>query len=409
MPLASFPARVLLTSVLGLNLSSAQALESPEQAIGVNLSLDEGFGARHQAMATKFAGFQRGADAVGNAPAGLADIDDLTFSTSHSEQFAQAKMDHFAAVFPFDANSTLGLALARYGVSDIEYRPEGSEATAIPPSVFSTADYWVTTAMARRWGPLDLGASLQILYRDLDQAGLGMRGDVMATYTWEKRHRLHAMLVGALPSSARWSSGYAEYEPTDLKVGASTLMEAPYFYGQLQLAWESEGLFQASPKSNSQLDGRRGFYHPVDAFKNSNLGAEFLFDFGLALRLGLEELRLAKAMGSLWHVGLGYTWKGMVGIDYSFNPHPDLPNSHRLALQFTPVFPKFSGRGFRQKAYTAPSQSLDARPREQETETSQPIPNSGNTQDAEKPEKASPDRPDVTPSAPEPAQEILEE
>ncbi len=409
MPFVSRPDLSFLCLTFGLALSPTQALESPEQANGVNLSLDEGFGARHQAMATRFAGFQIGADAVGNAPAGLADIDDLTFSSSHSEQFAQAKMDHFAAVFPFDAASTLGLALARYGVSDIEFRPEGSEATALPPSVFSTADYWVTAAMARRWGPLDLGASLQILYRDLDQAGLGMRGDVMATYTLEKRHRLHALLVGALPSSARWSSGYSEYEPTDLKIGASTLMNAPYFYGHLQLAWESEGLFQASPKSNSRLDGRRGFYHPLEALKSSNLGAEFLFDFGLALRLGLEELRLAKAMGSLWHIGLGYTWKSMVGIDYSFNPHPDLPNSHRLALQFTPVFPKFTGKGFRPKASSARMEEQDSRETMPSPETKPETLESKPEPEGEKQVPSSPDAPGLAPVSPEPAQEILEE
>jgi hypothetical protein len=341
--------RFLAALGLCLGLDLARAIETPQEATGVNLSLDQGFGARHQGMATRFAGFQVGADAVSNAPAGMADINDLTFSSSHTEQFAQAKMDHFAALFPIDEASTLGLAVARFGTSDNPFYTDPNAVNSVPTGYFTTADYWLTSSFARRLGPLDLGASLQLLYRDLDQTGLGMRADVMATFNWQENFRLHALLVGALPSVARWSNGYSEYEPTDLKVGAAYRVPAPYFYGNLQVAWETEGLFQVNGKSSQNLVGNRGFYHPLEALKTSDLGAEFQFDFGLSLRTGFEELELSSKLTNLWHVGLGYTWRHMVGIDYSFNSHPDLPNSQRIAVQFTPIFPHFSGKNFRSK------------------------------------------------------------
>lgn len=342
---------------------TAWGLEAPEEAAGVNLSLEEGFGARYQGMATRFSGYQTGADAVGNAPAGMADVNDLTFSSSHTERFAEQQMDHFAALFPLDAQSTLGLGLARYGVSQIDWRPVGSPPTTDPLSYFSTADYWITSAYARRIGPLDLGASLQMLYRDLDQSGLGLRADVMGTYNWSPKYRFHALLTGALPSTARWSSGYAEYENPDLRIGAATLMNAPYFYGHLQLAWETEGLFQKTAKSSRRLDGYRGFYHPLRALETSNLGAEFLFDFGLALRFGLDELELSRALGELWHAGLGYTWRNTLGIDYSYHPHPYMAGSHQVAVQFTPVFPHFSGKGFRGTAPAKMKKNVPSSPR----------------------------------------------
>ena len=52
-----------------------------DQASGVNLTADEGFGARQQGMGLSHSGFQEGADAVINAPAAMNDVNDLTFST----------------------------------------------------------------------------------------------------------------------------------------------------------------------------------------------------------------------------------------------------------------------------------------------------------------------------------------
>jgi hypothetical protein len=323
-----------------------------EEASGVNLSLDEGFGARQQALALRFAGFGNSADVLAHGPANMNDINDLTFSTSHSERFAQAQLDHFAMLLPLDPSSTLGIGLARYGVSGIEYRPEGSEASAIPPGLFTTADYWVTTAFSRRLGDLDFGATLQILYRDLDQSGFGLRGDAMVNYSPSEHLRFQTLLVGLLPSNARWSSGYSEFESPDLHIGAAYTMPTPYLYGRWQFAWETEGLFQANGKSTRELSGSRGAFHWVDALTLSNVGMEFAFDFGLALRAGLEEIRFPSDLGNLWHAGVGYTYRGMLGLDYAFTPHPDLPNSHRIAIHWTPVFPKFSGKEYRPRPST---------------------------------------------------------
>jgi hypothetical protein len=46
--------------------------------------------------------------------------------------------------------------------------------------------------------------------------------------------------------------------------------------------------------------------------------------------------------------GVGYSWRRILGLDYSFSPHPGLLSSHRVALHFTPAFPKFNGRDYRE-------------------------------------------------------------
>jgi hypothetical protein len=318
-----------------------------EQASGVNLTADEGFGARQAGMALVFPAFQRDADAAVNAPAAMNDVEDFTFSTAHAEKFGRAQFDDFALVLPFAADASLGLGLSRFGVNDIELRPEGTDPLASQPQgLFNVADYAVTGAFARRWGGLDLGINLDILYRHLDQDGLGLRADAMAQYTWDDRFRLAALAKGLVPSSAHWESGYTEYETPDLYLGGSGRFPAPYFYGTLEVGLQTEGVFSRRGKSQRELKSGDLRSDPESFLAATRLGAEFLFDFGMAVRLGLTEIA-PHSLASTATFGIGYSWRHILGIDYSFTPHPDLLSTHRISLQLTPAFPKLNGRGYR--------------------------------------------------------------
>jgi hypothetical protein len=340
---------IWLVLVPALTRSHAVEFDGINEAVGVNQTLEEGFGARQSGMAVTFSPFQRDADAVANSPAAMNDVDDFTFSTGHAEKFGEAKFDYFSFLFPFESSSTLGLGVSRYGVSDIELRPEGSNPLESQPAeLFSIADYLLVGAFARRWGGFDLGLNLNLLYRHLDQEGMGMRGDGMAQYTWDKRFRVSALMKGLVPSSASWQSGYKEYEAPELHLGAAARFPLPYFYGTLQTAWQSEGLLHKQAKSGNRINGSTAYSKPLDFLAASNVGLEFLFDFGLALRFGVSEFS-RKSTASLATFGVGYNWRRILGLDYSFTPHPDLLSTHRVSLQLTPAFPKFKGRNYRSK------------------------------------------------------------
>jgi hypothetical protein len=325
----------------------AEDFDGLHEAVGVNQTADQGFGARQSGMAITFPAFQRDADAVVNSPAGMNDVDDLTFSTAHAERFGEAKFDDFGFLFPFEANSTFGLGISRFGISDIDLRPQGSDPLrAEPEGHFSIADYLIAGSFARRWGGFDAGVDLNVLYRHQDQDGLGIRGDAQAQYTWKERYRVGALLKGLIPSSARWESGYAEYEATELYFGGAALIPAPYFYGALQAAWQSEGVFHETAKSAAELNGNAVYQDPIQFLAAGNLGLEFLFDFGLSVRFGLNEIS-KKSFTDVVAFGVGYKWRHILGLDYSFAPHPGLLSTHQISLQFTPAFSKFDGRYYR--------------------------------------------------------------
>ncbi|MDB5049579.1 MAG: hypothetical protein JWO30_2650 [Fibrobacteres bacterium] len=340
---------IWLVLVPAWSRSHADNFDGLNEAVGVNQTLEQGFGARQSGMAITFPSFQRDADAVANSPAAMNDVDDFTFSTAHSEKFGVAKFDNFAFLFPFESNSTMGLGLSRYGVSGIDSRPaDGDPFQSEPDGVFSIADYLLVGSFARRWGGLDMGVNLNLLYRHLDQEGLGMRGDAQAQYTWDGRFRVGALLKGLVPSSARWESGYAEYEAPELYLGGAARFPAPYFYGNLEAAWQSEGVFHQGAKSATNLNGGTAFKNPSDFLAASNLGLEFLFDFGMAVRFGVNEFS-KKSFTDVATFGIGYNWRHILGLDYSFSPHPGLLSTHQVSLQFTPAFPKFNGRDFRNR------------------------------------------------------------
>ena len=362
MPRASL---LLLAACLPLAAPRAVEVSDPEEASGVNLTVDEGFGARQAGMGVTFPAFQRDADAAVNAPAAMNDVDDFTFSTAHAEKFGRAQFDDFAFILPFEANATMGLGLSRFGVSDIELRPEGTQSDPNPQGLFSVADYAITGSFARRWGAFDLGFALDLLYRHLDQDGLGLRADAMAQYTWDNRFRLSALLKGLIPSSAHWESGYTEYEVPDLYLGGSGRFPAPYFYGTLEAAFQTEGLIGERAKSQRGLNGGTLVSDPMSLAAATRVGLEFLFDFGVAVRAGLTELS-PHSLPSTATFGIGYAWRKIFGIDYSFTPHPELLSTHRVSLRLTPAFPKLDGRGYRpRRPAAAPQKAIEAAPPEE--------------------------------------------
>lgn len=362
---ASRTTPALFACALGL-ASAASALE---QASGVNLTADEGFGARHLGMAITRAGFAQGADAVVNAPASMNDVNDFTFTTAHAEQFGMARFDNAAVLIPWHAQSTLGFGFSRYAVSGVELREETvGQPSADPDGLFSTADWVMTGAFARRFhtgaGSVDLGGSVHLLQRHLDQNGIGMRGDAMLQYTRYDRLRMGTYVRGLVPSMARWESGYTEYEAPEAVLFAAMRKDVPYFYGSLQAGVETPGILQPGARSASRLEGDRGVTDPLSVLKTTKIGAEFNFNFGLSLRAGLDELQDVSALRSIdmpasLRLGMGYNWRRIVAIDYAFAAHPFFDESHRIALRFTPSFPRFEGRSFRPRdTRTVPRETL---------------------------------------------------
>ncbi|MFC1586106.1 hypothetical protein ACFL5V_11200 [Fibrobacterota bacterium] len=274
---------------------------------------------------------------LGNHPAALNDIEKLWIGIEHVNKFSQADYDDLAIVFPFEATSTIGFGIARFSAGKQELFYESNLYGTEPDEVIDVGDYLFVSAFAHRWSRLNVGGSLFLLYKKLDQHGLGIRGDLSAQYTIADRILLGALLKGAIPSTARWESEYFEYEPPDLFLGAGLDIPSNYFYGSFGLAFQTKGLFQEQAKSQSSLVGERVYQGPLDILKTLNFGFEYKLNLGLVFRFGVPEIGTS-LLDNLPALGTGYRYRNFIKLNYSFIPHPELLSTHRISLSISPAF-----------------------------------------------------------------------
>ena len=308
-----------------------------QQVGGVNQTIDENFGARYSGLSNTFLGLSGDEASLVNHPAAIGDVNELTLQASHMKKFGLFSYDQFSLVMPYDKNGTMGFGFSRFA-GETEERSVGNPDKI--QGILGVRDYHFVGAFSRKWGALDVGANLNLLYRKLDQDGLGIRADLSSQYRLTDIVRVGALLKGLLPSSARWESDSVEYEASDLYLGAGVELPSEYFYGVFKVAYQTEGLFQKQSKSESSSRGKRAFDSPIDALGTGNLGVEYNMNVGLSLRLGLAEV--ARDFADLNpSFGVGYEYKRTFKVDYSFSPHIELESTHRLSISLTPHFAGF--------------------------------------------------------------------
>jgi hypothetical protein len=376
--------RFLLNLIL-LGFLPVSAIEN----LGVNLSANEGAGARYAGLANTFLGFRGDETSGAYFPAALNDHDNLTVNIDYMQKFGLINYNHFSCVLPYHLNSTLSIGFSRVSVAGIE-KHSGINPLFPDEGIIDIADYLFTGAIARRWGALDIGGSLHFIFRKLDQNGMGIRGDISGQYRFLDKFYLGLLLKGAVPASVRWQSEYFEYSPPDLYAGVGLELPSEYFYGVFRIAVQTKGLFQKEGKSKQNLLGGRIQESPADIVKTSSAGLEYQLNFGLNLRFGLSGL--GEQAGNFYPAfGAGYNYKNFLNCNYSFIAHPDLLSTHRISFSVSPWFKKEKFQRPRQETTTAPA------------------PESGQTHTTQKPQERPEQKSRKLPNKETPSEESLEE
>ncbi|MBF0429739.1 MAG: hypothetical protein HQK83_00560 [Fibrobacteria bacterium] len=319
---------------------------------GINLTADEGAGARYSGMANTFLGLPGDITALSVNPAAMNDVEDLSFSLAHFRKFNLANYNHFAVLFPINQLSSLGLGISRFGVNNLQYfrSTDPDEETG---ETFDIAEYLITAALSRRWGGLDVGGSFHMLYREIEQSGFGIRADLSIQYQLLKTIYFGALLKGAVPSSTYWTSEYFEYEPPNLFLGLGFNLPSEYLYGVIRGAVQTKGIIVNESNSLYTKKGEAFYDSPQDIYRAANIGLEYSLNLGLKLRFGLSEL------GNSWDefgpsFGIGYEYKKFISLDYSFQAHPELESTHRISLVFVPFFFNGQFKRNRNESFSSP-------------------------------------------------------
>lgn len=333
----AFFAQIRLTLV-SLVCCLGTSLWAFDEVRSTNLSTEEALSTREMGLAGAYLALPHGDGTTLLHPAGLASAKYYSLELTHAEPFGLATWDDLRIVMPYRERATMAFEIARYSPGELDRHNDGD---AIADGTFGASDYLIMSAFERGIGPVELGVNLSLLYRQLDQVGVGFRGDVSAMYSSEYNYTVSALIKGALPSSASWTDdGYTEYSPPDVYIGLSYLKDAPYFYGQFLLGYQTPGLLQKQAHSAQALEGERVIQNP-DQLLYGPIAVEYLSHWGLSLRMGLPEWAEVPLFPTF---GLGYRYKSLFSIEYALSDHQDLGATHRISLRFFSGFSAFNKR-----------------------------------------------------------------
>jgi hypothetical protein len=295
-----------------------------ERVVGANNSLEPPQGAKSAAVGNAALPVLNDLPSLAQNPLQISQLEKLSLAFTHVSYFEETSYNGTVMALPLKDAGTLGIAVSRFGTSDIPYikenepLPEGENYNTLDIS-----DWIFTSAWAKNFGKLHLAFALHLLKRELDQSGWGFSSDIAAGYDFSKKFMLAAIVKGWTASAVKWESGYFEYSSPETYAAFRFGEPFPYFYGVLNLYWQSIGILHSESETET-----RAWKNPANWFLASGGGLEFETDFYFSLRAGLVEIN---DVGSLT-LGAGITPIARLCADYAFQMHSELSNVHRISI-----------------------------------------------------------------------------
>jgi hypothetical protein len=314
MPLVLIPVFILFA------FASANA----ERVVGANNSLDIPQGARSAAVGAAVLPVQSDLPSLAQNPLQLSWFETLSLAFTHISYFEETSYNGVAMALPLKETGALGFAVSRFGASDIPYIkenepwPDGDNYNTL-----NISDWLFTSAWGKNFGKWNLALAMHLLKRELDQSGWGFRSDIAAGYEFSKKLMLAGMVKGWTSSAVKWESGNFEYSSPEAYIAFRFREPFPYFYGNLNLYWQSTGILHSESEKETRVRKNLGNW-----FLASGGGLEFETNFSLAIRAGLVKINDANSLS----LGAGIKPLSKLSADYAFQMHNELSNVHRISI-----------------------------------------------------------------------------
>lgn len=370
-----------LRNIIGAFAFCVVSALAADQVVGANQTLNLNPSAQAAASGGGVWALPGSALTAVQAPLGMLDLNDHRIGISHTAYYEGTSLEVVAGSYVLDSASRIGVALTRFGADDIPW----IKATDTLPAdgewnTLSIADYVLGVSFARRlpWH-LSAAGSVNFLYRQLDQKGLGFRSDADLRWQPVPVWFVGGHLEGWSSSIARWESEQIEYSPPELYLATGFHVAIPYLYGSLSGGYQSAGLLRAGNRAlesdnawladttlsrADSLGGKAWWDSPWSFVRDGRLGMELAWDWGGAVRMGWQSLSTWDA----WTVGAGVRLFGWMSVDYAFERHPSLSGVHRISLELRPWWRSASSKTVSRPEVVVPVSPIDT------TKSSQPPP-----------------------------------
>jgi len=304
----------------------AFAFANAERVVGANNSLDIPQGARSAAVGTAALPVQGDLPSLAQNPLQLSWLEKLSLAFTHVSYFEETSYNGVVMALPLKDAGALGFAASRFGASDIPYIKENEDAISIEGDNYNTldiSDWLFTSAWGKSFGKWNLAFALHLLKRELDQSGLGFRSDIAAGYEFSEKLMLVGMVKGWTSSAVKWESDYFEYSSPEAYAAFKFREPFPYFYGNLNLYWQSAGILHSESEKDTRAWKNLGNW-----FLASSGGLEFETNFSLSIRAGLAEISETSSLT----LGAGIKPFSRLSADYALQMHNYLSNVHRISI-----------------------------------------------------------------------------
>ncbi|MCX6639216.1 MAG: PorV/PorQ family protein [bacterium] len=300
--------------------------------------LSIGVDARALGMGGAYVAQANGASAAYWNPAGLATLPAYELTLMHAEQFEGiVGYDYLGFAQPRRNNSGLGVGLIRLGVDDIPMtalenpgQPLGSANRVIVSKLTTDTELALFAGYGKQVTErLSYGASAKLLGKWVaDNSAYGIGFDLGLRYVPMNHLALGALLQDATTTALIWDTGQKELAAPTLKLGGAYNMDIPALIARLTLAADFDLRFTDRGKADQFQLGSM----TVD----SHVGMEYFINVagtGVALRAGAEPSRNQEGEGFFgsYTFGAGLLFRTF-HIDYAFLAHPELGDTHRVAL-----------------------------------------------------------------------------
>lgn len=151
------------------------------EVTGANAVLDQSWSPRESSLGRALLGQPGSADSWLTDPAGLADLNSHALILTHARAPLETQYHSIDGVFVLrPARASLAFSIGRFASENI---PKVDSLEIVEGSnyrTFDIQDLLARGAFAQRIGFFQWGGIVNLLYRDLDQSGLGFRADVSA-------------------------------------------------------------------------------------------------------------------------------------------------------------------------------------------------------------------------------------
>ncbi|MBM3324930.1 MAG: PorV/PorQ family protein [Calditrichaeota bacterium] len=287
--------------------------------------LDMGAGARALAMGGTGVAICSEATSGYHNPARLSGIAQNAAEFMHASYFENTyTYDFLGFARPLHKETGLGATILYARVGDIPLtslqdpsRPLGDDNRVVVRDMTSNNELALMVSAGTRgpWG-WSWGGTAKLLYKGVaGKSAYGIGFDIALARTLGRGVAVGFALRDATGSALAWTTGRTEIIAPSIIAGGAWSAELPSLHADLCVMADFRGRFESRAEAE--------VIHTGALSVEPRFGAEYLISKVLALRGGL--------MGDNITAGAGLSVSS-VTLDYAFQPHEELGNTHRVSL-----------------------------------------------------------------------------